>query len=276
VPTPRGTAAPKSARRKTIWLAAGAIAALLLIGGLAFWLIGGGNSAKQAAGLKATDNSIIEPPEAFQAQLVPLDGQQKPGGESSPIGALSRIPATVKSLRGSLQNLAEGAAPAATLIPPGQRNAYAGNAAAHQRWEIQFAQGINVETYARQLDFFGIELGVLGGADEVLYLSKLSQQQPDQRTGPASEDDRLYMTWQRGTLRDADLQLLARAEVAAGGKVLALFYPREVEQKLAQLEIEHAEEHKADQIRKTVFGIRPDGDDFEFYVLEQHGKAVER
>ncbi len=61
---------------------------------------------------------------------------------------------------------------------------FGGGVARRTDWEVRFPPGNTVETYAKQLDFFGIELGVFGSANDVTYISKLSQPKPATRTGP--------------------------------------------------------------------------------------------
>ncbi|MEX2121176.1 MAG: hypothetical protein WD847_16405 [Pirellulales bacterium] len=138
----------------------------------------------------------------------------------------------------------------------------------HMRWEVHFDQGTTLEGYARILQHFGIELGVLGGANEVLYAYNVAQPTPDRRSGPRTEERRLYMSWRQGELKEADRELLTRAGVAAGGKVILQFYPDHVEQMLLQLE-RSFRGRDASEIRKTRFGIRQAASGFEFYVIDQ-------
>jgi hypothetical protein len=137
-----------------------------------------------------------------------------------------------------------------------------------ERWEVYFAEGATIDIYARQLDYFKIELGVLGGSNDIWYAYNLAKSRPDRRVGPGANEQRLYMSWRQGALRDADRALLERAGVPAGGRVIVQFYPPEVEQQLLQLE-QAFRGLKADQIRKTRFGVRQQGGGYEFFVLDQ-------
>lgn len=135
------------------------------------------------------------------------------------------------------------------------------------RWEISYADGQTLDIYARQLDFFKIELGVLG-IGQVTYAKNLSKGKPEVYKGPSGADKRLYMTWRVGRLKEADRDLMAKAGVSAGGKVVLQFYPDETEQLL--LHAEHDFKGRdASTIRKTRFGVRPAGKGYEFYVIEQ-------
>ena len=76
------------------------------------------------------------------------------------------------------------------------------------------------------------------------------------------------MSWRSGRRQEADRSLLTRAGIAIGGRPVVQFYPREVENRLAQIEQEFAG-RQAGEIRKTRFGVRSVDNGFEFYVLEQ-------
>lgn len=150
---------------------------------------------------------------------------------------------------------APGSGPGIPGIPP------------QERWEISFERGSTLQRYARQLDFFEIELGVLEGTHQVAYAYNLSKSKPDVRRQPRP-DPRLYFSWRQGELQQADRELLARAGIPAAGKIILQFYPDPVEQKLLELE-ENFKGRKASEIRKTRYGIRPAGGGFEFYVIDQ-------
>ena len=136
-----------------------------------------------------------------------------------------------------------------------------------KRWEIYYAEGETLEEYAKQLDFFQIELAVIDG-DQVTYVSKFSAPAPAKRTASGDKEKRLYMSWRQGNLKQADRELLARAGVDAGSKLVVQFYPPEIENRLAQLELSFAN-RKPGQIRRTRFAVRSQGNGFEYYVLDQ-------
>ncbi len=136
------------------------------------------------------------------------------------------------------------------------------------RWEVRFGDSRSIDEYARQLDFFQIELGVLSATQQVLYVHHLSDAKPQVRTGTREAEERLYMSWRRGTLVEADRDLVRRAGLAPDSKVIVQFFPSAIENQLAQIEIAHAK-LQAPQIRKTIFGVRAAGKGFEFFVIEQ-------
>lgn len=139
-----------------------------------------------------------------------------------------------------------------------------------QRWFVSFAGGHLLEEYARQLDFFGIELGALLPGGKIVYLSKLSAPAPMQRTSASGKgEDRLYMVWQGGERRGADLQLFRKAGVPVQSDTVTFhFYPPQTEALLAKLERERAN-RPPDQIRRTFFSVQREGNGYRFVVTQQ-------
>jgi hypothetical protein len=140
-----------------------------------------------------------------------------------------------------------------------------------RHWEVQFIKGNTLETYARQLDYFGIELGVLMPDNKVMYAKNLAKARPDRYTGPADREKRYYLTWRRGGLQAADRELLARAGISAKERLILKFLPPDVETDMVQKERAYAG-RRADKVRKTLFGIRQSGDGYSFYVMQQETK----
>jgi hypothetical protein len=139
-----------------------------------------------------------------------------------------------------------------------------------ERWEIRYTTS-GLAAYARQLDFFKIELAAAGGAPLVDYAFNLSKAKPDRRSGKPEDEKRMYMSWQNagGPLAAFDRQLLARAGISTSRRLVLQFYPRETELKLLQLEAEHAKGRDAREFLKTIFGVRTAGSGYEFFVIDQ-------
>lgn len=137
-----------------------------------------------------------------------------------------------------------------------------------RHWEVTFLEGNTTATYARQLDFFKIELGVLMPGNRVEYARNLSSSKPTHRSGAADQENRYYLTWAKGGLREADMELLAKAGISAGERPIIKFISRELEIELMQLEKQRAGRNE-NRIRATYFAIRPKGNGYEFYVRDQ-------
>lgn len=150
----------------------------------------------------------------------------------------------------------------------GRGGGFGGGEPRQTAWEVRFPPGNTVESYAKQLDSFGIELGVFGAVDEVIYVYKLSQPKPQTRTGPRSAEGRKYMTWSRGDLDAADKELLKLAGINAEGRTVLKFLPPDLEAKLSTLERQFKNRPNK-EIRRTRFGVKPEGNNFAFYVIDQ-------
>ena len=139
-----------------------------------------------------------------------------------------------------------------------------------QRWFVRFGDRAGVDEYAKQLEFFGIELGALLPDGRLAYLSKLTQPVPTVRfaAGGAGEQ-RLYMTWQGGERRGADVDLFRRAAVEVQpDTVIFHFYSKPTESKLAQLELDYRG-RPLKQIRRTYFAVEGATAGYQFVVVRQ-------
>jgi hypothetical protein len=137
-----------------------------------------------------------------------------------------------------------------------------------ERWEFQYSS-TSIDLYARQLDFFKIELGAAGGARLIDYAYNLAQTPPSRRQGESKDEKRIYFTWKTGQLREFDLQLLQRAGISTGGRIIMQFIPEEVNEALHALEFENARGRSPKEWFRTIFGVRPRGNGFEYHIIEQ-------
>ncbi|HVW01199.1 MAG TPA: hypothetical protein VHB77_12690, partial [Planctomycetaceae bacterium] len=140
-----------------------------------------------------------------------------------------------------------------------------------QRWFVTYSGETTVDEYAKQLDFFKVELGALFRDGRLVYLSDVSQDKPKVReTRSGADEKRLYMLWTGGGRKQADLKLFQKAGVDAQSATIFQFYPPPIEQKLAQLERKYRN-RPVDEIRRTYFDVRrpESGDGYEYYVSRQ-------
>ena len=248
---------------------------LLVIGGAAgggwWWLTngGGGSTAPEAAASQpvAPEPSGPPPPLAVAETAVP----EAAASDTALTSRVERIPALVSAYETELL-AAVSAAPSDLIVAASGRQTAdsALEIPRHERWEIQFPPGNTIESYTRQLDYFKIEIGLIGGSDQIEYLVNIAEPVPTVRKAPASAEKRLYLIWQRGSMREADEQLCSRARVTTAGKIVAHFCPEQIETDLAQIEDAFARTSGAKRVRKTTFGIKAnDFGGFLFYVLDQ-------
>jgi len=138
-----------------------------------------------------------------------------------------------------------------------------------QRWYIQFGDERDLQEYARQLDFFGIELGAIMPDGRLVYLSNLSAAQPTQRESRSGgSETRLYMSWQGGKRQQADAELFRKAGLNVKSSRILHFYPERTERLLATLETQYANRAIA-EIRRTYFVVEPNGNGYQFRVTRQ-------
>ena len=137
-----------------------------------------------------------------------------------------------------------------------------------RRWEVRFPPGNTIVTYARQLDFFKIEMGVLMDGGKVVYASNFSRQNPTRREGRSKQEPRYYLTWREGGLQQADQELLGKAGIDPKGRLILKFLTKELEADLLAKEQAYLAGSNR-KIRTTYFGIRPASGGYEFYVIDQ-------
>lgn len=143
-----------------------------------------------------------------------------------------------------------------------------GGVAREQRWSIVYTPGQSPDEYARELDALGVELAVVAGPDQLVYLSNLSNPQPTRRVGSGRSDGRLYFLWQGRGRKTEDLALLKKAGIEVGEGVVLQFYPKAVEEQLAQLEVRYRGRQPG-EIRVTRFSVVPKGNSYGFQVIAQ-------
>jgi hypothetical protein len=143
-----------------------------------------------------------------------------------------------------------------------------GGVAREQRWSIIFNNDQTPEEYARQLDALGVELAVVNGPDQLVYVSKFSSPEPVKRYGSGQSDNRLYFLWQGRGRKASDIALLRKAGIDVGDKVVLQFYPPGVEEKLARLEVLYRGRQPG-EIRVTRFSVVPEGGGYGFQVMAQ-------
>ncbi len=138
-----------------------------------------------------------------------------------------------------------------------------------RNWEVRFAEGNTLQTYARQLDHFQIELAVVIQEENRLICARnLASSRPDTYSRPADQEKRYYLTWRRGGLQQADRALLDKANVPHRGRIIVKFIPPKLEAQLADMELKRAGGDLAN-VRKTTFGILPERSGYRFYIIDQ-------
>lgn len=186
---------------------------------------------------------------------------------------LSSIAASLDSLDATL-NATKGTGQGDSR-PPGPEGEGDDVVPRHERWELKFSSRTQ-QAYATQLDFFKIELGLIGGGvPTVDYAGNLSKA-IEKKSGDGKSEQRLYfMSRQESALLQWDRQLLQKAGHNPTGRIVLKFITPDLEEKLYQAEMTYATDKRGKETRvrdiaKTVFESRPkNAGGFEFVVVSQ-------
>jgi hypothetical protein len=138
------------------------------------------------------------------------------------------------------------------------------------RWEVRFSTS-DIEEYKRQLDFFGIELGVAGGGIETVdYVKDFTSAKPTTRLAQdPKQEKRIRFLYRDGPLKRADRELAHAAGIQVEGRIVFQFHTTEIYQTLLKLENDRMKPHYISEVVRTVFGVRKAGEGYEFYVIRQ-------
>lgn len=142
-----------------------------------------------------------------------------------------------------------------------------GNAREPQR-EMRF-EAKSIEEYAELLDFFGMEIAVLGRDNRVYYASQFTKPLPTVRDGDPSADLRLYFNSAGGPLAGLDRQLAQKAGIADRGPFILVYTSPTAEAKILQLEQAAAGGKPKSKIMRTAFRVKHEGTKFTFSVEQQ-------
>jgi hypothetical protein len=143
-----------------------------------------------------------------------------------------------------------------------------GGVAREQRWSIIYNTGQDPQEYARQLDGLGVELAVVRGPEQLLYISHFSDPTPTKRFGTGRSDHRLYFLWQGRGRKASDLALFKMANEEIGDDNVFQFYSADAERRLAELEVKYKGRNPG-EIRVTRFQVVPKGESYDFAVVAQ-------
>jgi hypothetical protein len=145
-----------------------------------------------------------------------------------------------------------------------------------ERWRISL-KAANINAFASQLDFFGIEIGALGGGiSTVDYASGLSGSIKKRRVSGGGNEKRLFFHPEEKVSEVWTRQLLEKAGFPVSGRVILHFYPRTAENQLATAENNYLKKagKSLPEVRRTYFAVRGQGGGFQFFVVRQEYRTV--
>ncbi|MEM9367625.1 MAG: hypothetical protein AAGD07_16665 [Planctomycetota bacterium] len=147
-----------------------------------------------------------------------------------------------------------------------------------ERWQLNFnAKGI--KDYAKQLDFYKIELGAVGPPVQGVHTAWNLAGSPQSKLNPDSDSEkRLYFMWTTaGPLMQFDRQLLTQARVPLPpSRSMLKFISKDLENQLAVIERDYYQSKgytSVTQIAKTIFESKSEGGAYQFEVVSQRYRA---
>lgn len=135
-----------------------------------------------------------------------------------------------------------------------------------ERWEIRFS-AMTKQAYAKQLDFFNVELGAIDRKEPTIKYAKNLAGVPKVRVGTRQAEARLYFVHSPGgDLTKFSQALLEEARVETTDRYLAQFYPQETFVRLLEIEKKSLGKRRLSSVMKTIFGIRTTNMGYELFV----------
>ncbi|TWU34516.1 hypothetical protein [Novipirellula artificiosorum] len=186
--------------------------------------------------------------------------------------AISNIAASLDTMNTSLSGDTLGSGRGDSR-PPGPMGEGADIVPRGERWRLNF-NATSLANYAGQLDFYKIELGAIGGSIQGVDVAGNLAGSPQKRRIVDTENEkRLYFMWTTPSpLMQYDRQLLQKAAIPLPNRQMLKFIPEQLENQLAQIEIEYAtaKGHPSiTEVAKTIFESKADGNGFKFEVIDQ-------
>jgi len=209
-----------------------------------------------------------------------VDQLNEPAVEQS----LRMLTEVISSVAGSLENIESkmndnsfGTGGSIVKRLPGAEGRGGEIAPRNERWILKFTAR-DKRSYARQLESFKINIGVIGGGIATVdYVSNVASA-PGQSSG-TSKDFRgvlYFISVTSNILEQYERQILNAAGVTIAGRQVLKFVPKETEELLAQVEANYYLENRSKDLRisdivGTIFECRPkkESGGYEFVVVDQ-------
>jgi len=211
----------------------------------------------------------LEPPSAEEVEQLT---------EPTPEQALQAVTEMVSSIASTLESAEAAATDGAgkgDSRPPGPEGEGIDVVPRFERWDLRFSAK-DSKGYAKQLDFFNMELAAIGGGrSEVDYLAGLSGT-ATKRTGAGDAEKRIYfVNKSEGGLAKYEKDFLTNAGITTSGRLVLKLISKELEEDLAKREILYASEKRGEKVSvkelaKTVFDCQPGAaKGYQWVVIDQ-------
>ncbi len=158
--------------------------------------------------------------------------------------------------------------PEVTGDGPQRGTVFSGRELSHidERWFVRFDHD-NIDEYAKQLDYFGIELGVLLD-EKMVVMSGMSSTPVTREVAVEEGESQPHFVFRPPAIMEFDRTLFERAGIDASEGAIHYSLPEETEAKFAEMERGYAD-RTPEQIRRTYFTIEADGEGYTARVIRQ-------
>ena len=188
--------------------------------------------------------------------------------------ALEAVTDAVSSVRASLEKRSGDAAVMGAGRGYGSREGGPGTGGdgipESKRWIINYEAG-DINTYAKQLSFFNIDIGVIHQTkNDIWRVNDVGGAASVQKTSRERENKSLRFTHEKIRMRRWDQELCKRAGVDLANTVQAQFYPEATRVIIRGVEAAALEGtgRTLNQVKNTILKVVPVGNGYEFVVID--------
>jgi hypothetical protein len=263
-------------------LNAALIAVILLVGFLVaalflIWLTTAFDfsSQKKAIDLGRVDEAGNEKPEGEADDVLEPGVEEFPEVETPQLAnALEAVTNAVSSVRASLEERSGMAAEMGRGSGFGSREGGPGTGGGaipeYKRWIIQY-ESDSLDTYAKQLDFFSIDIGVLHKTNKKIWrINQLSAQPTVSPSSQEAEDKTLRFMHKKQKMRRWDQTLATRGGAPLDNAITCQFYPEPTRQIIRNVEGAALADagRKVKDVRNTILKLEDGPNGFTFTVVD--------
>ncbi|MDZ4848769.1 MAG: hypothetical protein SGI77_05710 [Pirellulaceae bacterium] len=145
----------------------------------------------------------------------------------------------------------------------------------YERWELRFSVR-DQKSYAKQLDFFKIDLGAIGGGHANVDYARNFSTTVEKESGRPEQEQRLYFINRRdGPLLKYEKEILSKAGIPINGRLVLKLIPKELEEILVVIEkqygiVKRGKNVSVKEFAKTIFECQPNtSGGYQWVVVEQ-------
>jgi hypothetical protein len=132
----------------------------------------------------------------------------------------------------------------------------------YKRWKIVYEVD-NKATYKQQLDFFGIQIGVVEPVEggRVFRIGNVSKRAQVSQTSKDKEKGTLMFSHAKLRMKRWDQEIAKKSNIETNGNLMFQFYPEETRYTIAKAEDDHLKKVKKElkDVRRTNIKVEEDG-----------------